>query len=119
GNGTEVHAGAELLKWAARRSDHTLPAIVLALIEKVPRLVPERALRAIEIGKQLKQTLVSEIGSGIMLYPSYTKRAPRHHTALVPPIQWAYTAVINVMELPATQCPLGLNHGLPLGVQVV
>ncbi|MGZ3424265.1 MAG: amidase [Polyangiales bacterium] len=119
GNGVALHAGAELLKWATRRSDHTLPAIALALIEKVPKLVPSRAERAIEIGKRLKETLLSEIGTGVMLYPSYTRRAPRHHTALVPPIQWAYTAVVNVMELPSTQCPLGLNHGLPLGCQVV
>jgi fatty acid amide hydrolase 2 len=119
GNGEPVHAGRELLEWALGRSEHTLPAIALALIEKVPKLVPSRAVRAIEIGKRLKETLLSEIGTGVMLYPSYTRRAPRHHTALVPPIQWAYTAVINVMELPSTQCPLGLNRGLPLGVQVV
>jgi fatty acid amide hydrolase 2 len=31
-----------------------------------------------------------------------------------------YTAVFNVLELPVTQVPLGLDrHGLPLGVQVV
>ena len=53
--------------------------------------MPERAVRAIEIGQRLKQTIVAEIGDGIMLYPSYTRRAPRHHTALLPPIQWAYT----------------------------
>ena len=31
-----------------------------------------------------------------------------------------YTGIINVMQLPATQVPLGLGtEGLPLGVQVV
>ena len=31
-----------------------------------------------------------------------------------------YTAIINVMQLPATQVPLGLGaEGLPLGVQIV
>jgi fatty acid amide hydrolase 2 len=30
-----------------------------------------------------------------------------------------YTALLNVMEMPATQVPLGLDpRGLPLGVQV-
>ena len=36
-----------------------------------------------------------------------------------PPFNFAYTAILNVMELPATQVPLGLDgKGLPLGVQV-
>lgn len=55
-----------------------------------------------------------------MLYPSYTRPAPLHHTALVPPVHWVYTAVLNVLELPVTQAPLGLDaRGLPLGVQIV
>jgi fatty acid amide hydrolase 2 len=55
-----------------------------------------------------------------MLYPSYPTVAPRHHAPLFPPFQWTYTAIINVLELPATQVPLGLDaKGLPLGVQVV
>jgi fatty acid amide hydrolase 2 len=38
---------------------------------------------------------------------------------MMPPTYWAYTAIFNVMELPVTQVPLGLNaEGLPLGVQV-
>ena len=38
---------------------------------------------------------------------------------MFPPWSWAYTAILNVMELPVTQAPLGLNAaGLPLGVQV-
>jgi fatty acid amide hydrolase 2 len=32
---------------------------------------------------------------------------------------WVYTAILNVMQLPVTQVPLGLDpRGLPLGVQV-
>ena len=39
---------------------------------------------------------------------------------LLRPVDWVYTAIINVMELPATQVPLGFDQeGLPVGVQVV
>ena len=32
---------------------------------------------------------------------------------------WVYTAILNVMHMPATQVPMGLNqHDLPLGVQI-
>lgn len=118
GEGVPVRAGRELLKWFAGRSDHTLPAIGLALVEKLPGLLGERTERALEIAARLKQQLATEIGDGIMLYPSYPKLAPLHGTALLPPIQFTYTAVLNITEMPATQVPLGLHRGLPLGVQV-
>jgi len=36
------------------------------------------------------------------------------------PFNFVYTAIINVMQLPATQIPLGLGRdGVPLGVQVI
>ncbi len=118
GEGVPVLAGKELAKWFVGKSDHTLPAIALALLEKLPALLGDRAQHAIDIGTRLRATLLQEIGEGIMLFPSYTRVAPIHGTALVPPIQWAYTAILNVMELPVTQVPLGLHRGLPVGVQV-
>ena len=57
---------------------------------------------------------------GVLLFPSYTRTAPRHGRPILTPIDWVYTAVFNALELPVTQVPLGLDHrGLPLGVQVV
>jgi fatty acid amide hydrolase 2 len=38
---------------------------------------------------------------------------------LLAPFHWVYTGILNVLELPVTQVPLGLDvRGLPLGVQV-
>ena len=121
GNGKPVAAFSQLLRWSIGRSPHTLPAIVLAILEKVPALMPGRAEQMVALTRQLKSDLVSLIGSGgVMLFPSYSQVAPRHHRALVPPTDWAYTAILNVLELPVTQVPLGLDaRGLPLGVQVV
>ncbi|MBI2890012.1 MAG: amidase [Nitrospirae bacterium] len=121
GNGTPVRAGWELLKWMLGRSEHTFPAIGLALLEKLPQGLEKRARRAVEKGRALRQELLSRLGkNAVMLYPSYPEPAPRHNRPLWPPIRWAYTAIINVMELPSTQVPLGLNaQGLPLGVQVI
>ncbi len=119
GEGVPIHAGAELLRWLTGRSHHTLPAIGLALVEKLPALLGNRTARALELATSLKETLAAEIGPrGVMLYPSYPKLAPLHGTALLPPIQFTYTAVLNILEMPATQVPLGLHRGLPLGVQV-
>ncbi|MFN7955876.1 MAG: amidase [bacterium] len=120
GDGTPVNAWKELAKWSFGRSNHTLPAIVLALLEKVPKWTPGRTQRLAALGAELRAQLVDLIGPrGVLLYPPYASVAPRHAFPLVPPICWAYTAILNVMELPVTQVPLGLDaNGVPLGVQV-
>ena len=121
GGGASVPAGRELFRWATGRSRHTLPAIGLALLEKGASLMPARTERFVSKGRELAAELEELIGpNGVMLYPSYTSVAPRHRAPFWPPIDWMYTAVLNVVELPVTQVPLGLNQaGLPLGIQVV
>lgn len=121
GNGRPTRGARELAKWAVRRSPHTLPAIGLAMLERVNHLVPARAARAVELGRALRNEILDAIGDdGVMLYPSYVSPAPRHYRPLWPPFNFVYTAIVNAMELPATQVPLGLGRaGLPLGVQVI
>jgi fatty acid amide hydrolase 2 len=120
GNGQRTRGAVELVKWAARRSPHTLPAIGLAMLERVGDLMPGRAARAVELATELTAQITDAIGDGIMLYPSFPTPAPRHYAPLRAPFQFVYTAIVNVMQLPATQVPLGLGaEGLPLGVQLV
>jgi fatty acid amide hydrolase 2 len=121
GDGAPLSPMRELGRLILGRSHHTLPGVGLALIEKVTALAPARTRAFVEQGLAFRARLSEALGpDGIMLYPSYTRPAPRHHTALVPPVHWVYAAILNVLELPVTQVPLGLNGaGLPLGVQVV
>jgi fatty acid amide hydrolase 2 len=121
GNGQPVRAGRELVRWALRRSDHTLPALLLAILEKAPALSPSKQRALVDSIAILRDELVAAMGpNGVLLYPSYPEPAPRHYAPLVPRFKWVYTAILNVLELPVTQVPLGLNSdGLPLGVQVV
>lgn len=120
GNGTPVAAGWELAKWSLRRSPHTLPAIMLALLENLPKRFPKRTRRILEIANDLKHEMTERIGPrGVMLYPSFPTTAPRHGMPLLKPFQYVYTAILNVMELPVTQVPMGPNsRGMPRGVQV-
>ncbi|MDQ3037329.1 MAG: amidase [Myxococcota bacterium] len=110
----------ELMKVALGKSAHTLPALVLAAIEAFPKLVPGQTDRLLAEGEALKRELAERIGDGVMLFPTYTRPAPRHAMPMLTPIDWGYTAIINVVELPSTQVPLGLGtEGLPLGCQVI
>jgi fatty acid amide hydrolase 2 len=121
GNGKKINLFFEFLKLCINCSTHTLPSLVLALGEKFPKLTPSRTKRFVEMGRELKEEIGRTLGSnGIMLYPSYVKPAPYHREPLLKPFHWVYTAIVNVMEMPATQIPLGLNEkGLPLGIQAI
>ncbi len=119
-HGGEVRPLAELMKWTMRRSDHTLPSIMLALSERLTHLLPARNRAMVVKGRALRREVLSALGPrGVMLYPSYSKTAPRHLEPLLPPTHFVYAAILNALELPVTQVPLGLDaRGLPLGVQV-
>jgi fatty acid amide hydrolase 2 len=125
GDGRHVPAARELAKWAVGRSDHTLMALLLALFDPITRLLPGLTSRFIDAGLRLRAALEDALGPhGVMLYPVYPTTAPRHGAPV-----WSYLSlrfpsgyqgVFNVLEMPATAVPLGLDRrGLPLGVQVV
>ena len=123
GDGEPIRVRRELLRWALRRSDHTLPALVLAAVEDLWPIVPSEQKRkaivaeAVALQHQMNELLGQ---SGLLLYPSHSRPAPRHYGPLLRPFGWTFTAIFNVLELPATQVPMGLSRaGLPLGVQVV
>ena len=120
GSGEPVKAVRAMVPWVLKRSPHTLPALVLAMLEKATNLTPWRVRRFVKMGKELRETLESIIGpKGVMLYPPYSRPAPKHHHPILTPFDWVYTAILNMMEFPVTQVPMGLNkQGLPLGVQV-
>ncbi|XP_073429162.1 fatty-acid amide hydrolase 2 [Dendrobates tinctorius] len=120
-NGKSMWPSLELLKWVFGLSQHTLPAIGLALTEKLANLNPEGSAKMIQKAKHLKEEITSLLGDdGILLYPSHPKIAPKHNEPLAMPFNFAYTGIFNVLGLPVTQCPLGLNAaGLPLGIQII
>jgi fatty acid amide hydrolase 2 len=120
GDGRPFNLGFEFLMWAAGRGRHTLPALGLGLIEAISSRFPPRFGPLLEETAALRADLARRLGpGGVLLYPSYPEPAPRHNKPLLRPINWIYTGIFNVLEMPVTQVPLGLNdRGLPLGCQV-
>ncbi|XP_035770108.1 fatty-acid amide hydrolase 2-B [Neolamprologus brichardi] len=109
----------ELLKWMIGRSDHTLAAISVGLIEMTHMSKTPSSI--IQMKEKLQKEVDELLGAdGVFLYPSHPKVAPKHHHPLLRPFDFSYTGIINILGLPVTQCPLGVGEeGLPLGVQVV
>ncbi|CAG9828033.1 unnamed protein product [Diabrotica balteata] len=112
----------ELLKWVFQMSEHTFIGIVTCLAEKGGcQYGDDKYHYLVQERNNLRRELLDLLGDdGVFLYPTHPTAAPYHNEPLVKPFNFSYTAVINVLGLPATHCPMGLDkQGLPIGVQVV
>ena len=91
------------------------------ILEELARRLPGRVERAIAEGRVLQAELEALLGPrGVLLYPPYSRPAPRHRTPMLTPLDFVCTALFNVLEFPATVVPIGFDaEGLPLSVQVV
>jgi fatty acid amide hydrolase 2 len=120
-SGGQLHIARELARLPSRRSPHTLPALVLALIERAAPLLDRQFNASLEAFADLKAKIDALLTPHtILLHPSFPCPAPRHLRPLLMPAHFAYSAIFNVLELPATQVPMGLTpDGLPVGLQIV
>jgi fatty acid amide hydrolase 2 len=121
GDGTAISLYRELGLSLVGRSSITFPALMLALLEKLPEAVPRRLRDALPKADVLRDELERILGpAGVLLHPPYTRPAPIHRAALLTPFDFVCTAIFSITELPVTQVPTGLDaRGLPLGVQIV
>lgn len=95
--------------------------MILGVTEAIMLHRAERQKHFVEMCKDLKEQMVEMLGEdGVFLYPTHPRTAPYHHQPLLMFFNFAYTAIFNVVGLPSTHVPLGLDeNGLPLGIQVV
>ena len=120
GRGTPVNPFMELVRWLIGCPRHTFPAIGLGILEKFPMDdIQVQKLR--DMTKKLQDDFSELLGEdGVFLYPSMPTAAPYHNQPVTLTFNWTYFAVFNVLGLPVTQVPMGLNaQGLPIGFQVV
>lgn len=118
-----INVWLEFIKWIFRISHHTLAGLFLGILEKLNAHhkasddFPKLLTMCADLRNELKELLGED---GILLFPSHPTPAPYHSQPLFRPFNFVYTAIINVLLFPSTQCPLGLSsEGLPLGIQVV
>lgn len=98
------------------------PTLVLRAVEAAPsRFLRSRAAgRLVDAARRASDTLAATVGDGVLLHPPFPRLAPLHRTTTAQPWLLTNTLAFNLLGLPVTQIPLGLNgRGLPLGVQAV
>lgn len=103
-------------------SRHTVPAAALSVLEKLTRAFPAESARLRRKGAALKARLDGLLAgpSTVLLLPSILAPAPRHHENVLRFTSTSQTGLLNVMELPVTAVPAGVDSSgaLPLGYQV-
>lgn len=118
----KINPYTEMLKWIIGMSKHTFIAIMTAITDRigVKYGTPEYHLKVKE-RDDLRREFQEMLGNtGVFIYPTHPTVAPYHNEPIVKAFNFSYTAIINVLGLPATAVPLGIGtEGLPIGLQVV
>ncbi|KAK5641913.1 hypothetical protein RI129_010460 [Pyrocoelia pectoralis] len=112
----------ELLKCLFRVSKHTFVAIVTVILDGfTPKPDDSKHIYMVKEAGILRRELCDLMGDdGVFIFPTHPTSAPYHNEPIIKPLNFIYTAIMNVLELPATHCPMGLDsNGLPIGVQVI
>jgi fatty acid amide hydrolase 2 len=115
-----ISVTAELMRTIARRPRFTLPVLGFCLVEGFTRKSAQKLARAEKSiqNLQLRFDRMME-NDAVLLMPPHPRPAPRHYRPLFHPFSFSYTAVMNVLRVPATVVPAGTDaHGLPLAVQI-
>ncbi|MEW6431321.1 MAG: amidase [Myxococcota bacterium] len=120
GQGTPLHPLVELGRFLVGRSPYTFPAVGLLAVERLLGRLEARKRKALEAAAKLEARVLELLGDdAVLLYPPYPDVAPKHGRPMLFPFRFVYTGLFNVLGLPVTQVPMGLDaRGLPLGVQV-
>ena len=110
----------EIPRYLAGYSKYHYVTLTVVTFEQIKRLIPDVCSKFINMGEKLKCEMEALLGNdGVLLYPSHPNTALPHHRPFLAPLNFSYTAIFNILHLPVTQCPLGLDRdGLPVGIQV-
>lgn len=112
----------EILKFLYGKSKHSVFCLLVLFRDKFgikygsmkhKRLMEEKRL----LMKSFEEILGNE--NSVFIYPTHPTTAVFHNESFFRLYDFAYAALFNVLELPATSIPMGLNsQGLPVGIQV-
>lgn len=119
GGGRRVRLEVEVLRTLIGTGRYSWPALFFCIGERFGRK-KEQALRtAMRETRRLARRYREMLGAdGLLISPAYPRTAPLHNTVLRHPFDFLYTAVFNILRVPATTAPCGFAaDGLPLAVQ--
>ncbi|CAG2116816.1 unnamed protein product [Medioppia subpectinata] len=120
-NSSRLDVIIDLIKYFLNLSVYTLNLLVInAVLALLPSVDSEFGKKYIRLGREMKQEFKTLLGSdGVFIFPTHPEPAIKHMSTILKLSNVSYTTVFNVLGVPVTTCPLGLNKdGLPIGIQI-
>ncbi len=121
GDGAPVSLAKEALALLRGQPQHTKEALLFGALELVGERLPI-VKGGLEVRERLKSRLRQLLlhDRHVILSPTFPVQAFKHGTGGRYPAAFVYSGLWNVLEMPSTAAPLGLDgDGIPLGIQVV
>jgi fatty acid amide hydrolase 2 len=120
GDGRPINPVLELARTAIGKGRFTVPALMFALLQWLDPRSSVYFQKRLEDCARLLRDFHERVRDGVLLMPVHPRVAPRHRAPLLRPFDFAYTGIFNVLGVPATSAPAGLNaNGLPLAIQII
>ena len=122
--GLGVNSFVELMQESVQslmgRGRISFAAQQLCYFQRLMRLSPVRQ-KFWKEANTLRQQIAHLLGKkSIIVMPTYPRTAPRHHMAWLAPLDNVYTGIMNILHVPVTAVPVGLDgNGMPIGISVV
>ncbi|XP_076163973.1 fatty-acid amide hydrolase 2-like [Ptiloglossa arizonensis] len=112
----------ELVKAIFGLSDYTIPLAYVQLLRKVHGYIPpstEKYYR--KLREEIRHKVNNVLGNdGVFICPAFSQTADLQQLLFYQSDSIIYSAFSNMMHLPSTYVPMGLNSdGLPIGFQVM
>ncbi|XP_057337023.1 fatty-acid amide hydrolase 2-like [Microplitis mediator] len=118
----KVNPYLELAKSTVGCSKYSKSAIFMAIVKELNGLVPESEFPYYE-GKfnKLQEKLLKILDdNSVLFFPTFVTTAPAIGQSILLSIAGVFCLICNILGLPSTQVPMGLNkQGLPVGFQVI
>lgn len=121
-NSTSSKLFLEIIKYFCMASSYTHSMFAYTLLKWIFSKFPKRYRTGmIERRASLKKQFEDVLGdNGVLIYPTFITAAYYRYEAYTMTPNFTYMMIYNVLGLPVTQCPMGLNdRGLPIGLQIV
>ncbi len=121
GDGAAISVVEELARLLIGRGRHTAPALFSAGLEAAGKRLP-LVKGGLAVGEALRAKLATMMPTDrhVILSVPFPVEAFPHGGATRLPGAFVYSALWNILEMPATSAPVGFSSaGLPLGVQVI
>ncbi|XP_047114101.1 fatty-acid amide hydrolase 2-A-like isoform X1 [Schistocerca piceifrons] len=114
--------GTTLLHFMTGQLPHNAYVLAYELGYGLQKLTPDDVKATLNKATASFKLYMRELlrDDGVLLYPTYVAPAGYLYNMYGNLVNAVYTAIFNLLGLPATHCPTGLSReGLPLGIQVV